>query len=147
MRHPKDGIFDFQCWRDFQHIVSDSSRCLCSSASFLNSSFMPSILQLSWLWNWEWKNIENPWSRVENFCNLYLLEPEACGLFAAQSCFTQGFPSLLLTTEQTKAARPNKLYTSLYLCIYTWYEMFAYHTGSVFCFPVVYLSCREIRGA
>lgn len=114
MRDPKDKIFDLQCWRYIHHIFSDSSRCLGCSASLLNSSFMLSILQLSWLWNWEWKDTENPGSRAEYFCGLYLLEPEACGLFAAQACFTQGFPNLLLTSEKTKQ---HNLVTRIHLYI------------------------------
>lgn len=141
MRHPKDEIFDLQCWRYFQHISSNSSRCLGCSASLLKSSFMPSILQLSWLWNWEWKDIENPWSRAENFCDLYLLEPEVCGSFAAQVCFTKGFPSLLLTTEKIKAAWPSNWCTSLYL--YLIWDVCLSHRISVF-LPVVFLSCREV---
>lgn len=142
MRNPKDEIFDLQCWRYFQHISSDSSRCLGCSASLLKSSLMLSILQLSCLWKWKWKDIENPRSRAEHFCDLYLLEPDAFGLFAAQARFTEGFPNFLLTTEKTKAARPSNFYTSLYLCSCTW-DVCLSNRICVF-FPVVYLSCRDM---
>lgn len=111
MHHPRDGIFNLQCWRYFQLIFSNPNRCLGCSASLLKASFMPSILQLGV------KDIENLWSWVENFSGLYLLELEAYGLFPAQAHFIQGFPNLLLTTEKAEAVLPSNIYTS----VHYWY--------------------------
>lgn len=140
MNHPKDGIFDLQSWRYCQQILSNPNRCLGCSASLLKASFMPPILQLRCLWSCEWKNVESLWSRAENFSNVYFLELEAYGLFPAQACFIQGFPNLLLTIEEAEAVLPRNIYTYIHI----WDETFAYHTGSTFCFPVVYLPLRDM---
>lgn len=112
MYHPKDGIFELQCYRYFQEIFFNTSRCLGCSASLLKASFMASIH--SWVdceagSEKSSKDIENlEWSR--EFLPFVFVRSRTGWRFMVYFLFRHvlhGFYELLFTTKKAETPPPS----------------------------------------
>lgn len=118
MNHPKDGIFELQCYRYFQEIFSNTSRCLGCSASLLKASFMASLH--SWVdcearSEKSSKDIENlEWSR--EFLLFVFVRSRTGGLWFI-SCSDIFYMDFVSCSSPQRKQKHHHLVTHKYTCI------------------------------
>lgn len=78
MNHHKRGIFSLQCYRYFQEMLSNPSRCL-SSSKFFSCGIHPTAEVIVKLGVQSFERVRNIWNRVGNVSCLSLLELKAYG--------------------------------------------------------------------